>query len=157
MRLHAYSPRQRRVILWIALVAMVLMSAARTVRYRTCLSGCCEPTESTCCATAHGERDDCCQEGACCGCCELPGDDRGDDDEDCGDPDCCITVAFDVELSKSVDAGCELPLPDLAFERAVHTPFAALPRQVVRTRPFERGPPRPPRTVELRRTTVLLI
>lgn len=149
--------RLTQPILWIATVALLLLAFGNRMQLTTCVGDCCAVEVASCCrdaATDEVTHD-------CCGCCERDGGESdGDDPDSTGgtcDSGCCVTLAVDVELAPATTPA---ELPDhqpLAFEPARPKFVASQPRAEVRTRPFDRGPPRIDRRTAMRACVVLLI
>jgi len=156
--------RQPKTILWIAAIALLLTALGNQMRLQTCVGECNATAVVSCCDAGPSTTGDAVEQ-ACCGCCDgLPSLHGGD--APAGDlPDslfgacksgCCITVAFDIELAPFALPSHHAPTAALPHP----TPSGCLPclvREVVRTRPFDRGPPRVDRRTALRACVVLLI
>lgn len=144
-----------RPILWVTLIALLLVAVTSQVRVRTCVGDCAKPVEHACCVPEPADAD--------CGCCENATEMSAPKGEDEGagagerERDCCITIAFAVEMAPCVEEA-KLPttLPAICW-------IAPLPQPAVRVlqsaRPFyfDRGPPRIDGRTALRATQVLLI
>ena len=175
--------RLKRPILWIAVLALLLSAIGSQLRVKTCIGECCATETMTCSVSQH----DSFAKHACCDCCDetaQPGEDAplGDDqplgdqplgdqptgDQPLGDrppgewrdgctPGCCVTVDFEIEMAP-IDVPVELPMVLALALPPIPQSFAPMPaREVLRLRPFDRGPPRIDRSTALRVCTVLLI
>ena len=157
--------RPSQSILWIAVIVLALVALGNQMRLTTCIGDCCQAELSSCCDADESLSADTGQL-ASCDCCDQHGDATGDRSPAEGAPgsisrtcapDCCLAVTFDVDMAP---IATPVRLPTLAvatFTPALPACLSTPVREVVRTRPFDRGPPRIDRCTAMRACIVLLI